>query len=129
MTIDQMFPEVIDKSLMTKKFDRKKIYESLLEETDLTEKQADLITLNVCRFIIQISNKIKIMTSPMIREIINVILLKFGFEKARLQYTRIGLPFHDISQLPSTYNITTHVLEEYKNIQDIIHKLEENKND
>ena len=128
MNFDQMFPEIIDKSLMSKKFDPKKIYESLLEETDLNEKQSESITLNVCRFIIQISNHIKIMTSPMIREIVNVMLLKFGYEKARLQYTRIGLPFHDLSKLPSTYNITKHVLEEYKNVKDIINKLEENKN-
>jgi hypothetical protein len=32
----------------------------------------------------------------------NVQLLKLGFEKERLQYTRIGLPFHDLQELSST---------------------------
>lgn len=127
--MNNLFPEIIDKTLMTKKFDHRRIYESLLEETDLAEDQANHVMIETCRFIVQVSSKIKIMTSPMIREIVNVILLKNGFEKARLKYTRIGLPFHDITHLPSTYNITTHVLEEYKNVQDIIIKLEkENKN-
>ncbi len=26
-------------------------------------------------------------------------MLKLGFEKVRLQYTRIGLPFHDLQKL------------------------------
>jgi anaerobic ribonucleoside-triphosphate reductase len=128
MTLEDLLPKIIDKSLMSKSFDPKKIHDSLLEETSLPDADAHFIMTEAIRFIVQISNKIKIMTSPMIREIVNVTLLKYGYEKERLQYTRIGLPFYDISLLPSTYNITRHVLEEYKNVQNIIKQLEEDKN-
>jgi len=120
----ELFPDVLCKNLITKKFDPKVIKESLRVETDLEDDQAEFITVEVCRFIIQVSGKIKIMTSPMIREIVNVMLLKYGFEKERLQYTRIGLPFYDISKLPFSYNITTHVFKEYHNVENLIKKLE-----
>ncbi len=35
----------------------------------------------------------------MLREVVNVHLLKNGFEQERLQYTRIGLPFNDLKNL------------------------------
>ena len=127
--IEDLLPEILDKTLFKKKFNVNRIYESLLQETDLPKSDAHFITTEVIRFIVQISNKVKIMTSPMIREIVNVKLLQYGYEKERLQYTRIGLPVYDISHLPSTYNITKHVLEEYKNVQDIIKQLEMDKND
>jgi len=43
--------------------------------------------------------KLELITAPLIREVVNVHLLKLGFEKERLQYTRIGLPFHDLQEL------------------------------
>jgi len=49
--------------------------------------------------------KLDLITAPLIREVVNVHLLKLGFEKERLQYTRIGLPFHDLQEL-------------FKNVQD-----------
>ena len=42
---------------------------------------------------------LKLITVPLIREVGNVHLLKLGFEKARLQYTRIGMPFYDLKKL------------------------------
>jgi len=121
---DSLVPEIIDNSLSKKKFDHHKIYESLLRETSLLPEQAKLITLECLRTIIDIAHKIKTITAPLIREIINVKLLQYGFEKARLEYTRIGLPVFDITNLPSTYNITTHVLEEYKEVIKMIRELE-----
>ncbi|MDH3324155.1 MAG: hypothetical protein OEL89_00790 [Candidatus Peregrinibacteria bacterium] len=95
-----------------------------MRETSLLPEQAKLITLECLRTIIDIAHKIKTITAPLIREIINVKLLQYGFEKARLEYTRIGLPVFDITNLPSTYNITTHVLEEYKEVIKMIRELE-----
>ncbi|MFX0023958.1 MAG: hypothetical protein ACFE9S_16650 [Candidatus Hermodarchaeota archaeon] len=43
-----------------------------------------------------ISANLKLITAPLIREVVNVHLLKNGFEEERLQYTRIGLPFYDL---------------------------------
>ena len=41
----------------------------------------------------------KLITAPLIREVVDVHLLKLEFEKARLQYTRIGLPVYDLQKL------------------------------
>ncbi|MFX1417367.1 MAG: hypothetical protein ACFE9N_00455 [Promethearchaeota archaeon] len=73
------------------------IYRSLLRETTISKLNAQKITEEVLRFLI--SANLKIITAPLIREVVNVHLLKNGFEKERLQYTRIGLPFYDLKEL------------------------------
>ncbi|MHA1931429.1 MAG: hypothetical protein ACW96X_02755 [Promethearchaeota archaeon] len=73
------------------------IYQSLLKETDLPKIDAKKVTEHVTRFLI--SANLKLITAPLIREVVNVHLLKLGFEKARLQYTRIGIPFYDLQRL------------------------------
>ena len=73
------------------------IYRSLFRETSLTKSDAHRFTEEVIRFLI--SAKLKLITAPLIREVVNVHLLKNGFEKERLQYTRIGLPFYDLKRI------------------------------
>ena len=73
------------------------IYESLLKETEISKENASKITEQVTRFLI--SAKLKLITAPLIREIVNVHLLKMGLEKCRLQYTRIGIPYYDLEKL------------------------------
>lgn len=41
----------------------------------------------------------RLITAPLIREVVNVHLLKNGFETERLQYSRIGLPFYDLKEV------------------------------
>lgn len=76
------------------KFDPDRIYVSLLKETNLSEQDAEKITLDVFRFIT--SSNLKILTAPLIRELVSYTLSKFGFEIARLQNTRIGFPYNDL---------------------------------
>jgi len=73
------------------------IYRSLLRETSLSKDDAHRITEQVIRFLI--TANLKLITAPLIREVVNAHLLKNGFEKERLQYTRIGLPFYDLKQI------------------------------
>ena len=92
-------PEVLYKDkesgIMQKdKFDPNRIYISLLKETDLSEQNAQKITIDVFRFIT--SSNLKILTAPLIRELVSYTLSKFGFEIARLQNTRIGFPYKDL---------------------------------
>jgi hypothetical protein len=56
------------------------IYRSLLKETELTKVDAKKKTEQVTRFLI--SANLKLITAPLIREVINVHILKMGFEKA-----------------------------------------------
>jgi anaerobic ribonucleoside-triphosphate reductase len=76
------------------------IYQSLLKETDLSKRDAKKVTEQVVRFLI--SADLKLITAPLIREVVNVQLLRLGFERERLQYTRIGLPFYDLKRLSET---------------------------
>jgi len=94
-------PEVLFKNktsgiVKRDKFDPKRIYVSLLKETNLSEQDAEKITIDVFRFIT--SSNLKILTAPLIRELVSYTLSKFGFEIARLQNTRIGFPYKDLEE-------------------------------
>ncbi|MFX1388657.1 MAG: hypothetical protein ACFE9Z_01170 [Promethearchaeota archaeon] len=73
------------------------IYQSLLKETNISKINAKKITEEVLRFLV--SANLNLITAPLIREVVNVHLLKNGFEKERLQYTRIGLPVYDLNNI------------------------------
>ena len=99
--IIQSFPEVLYKDkkegiVKKNKFDANRIYERLIKETSLSEKDAEKVTLDVFRFIA--SSNLKILTAPLIRELVSYTLSKFGFEIARLQNTRIGFPYKDLEE-------------------------------
>ncbi len=104
------------------------IYRSLLKETELTKGDAKKITEQVTRFLINAN--LKLITAPLIREAVNVHLLKLGFEKARLQYTRIGFPFYDLQRLFSrtkkigcwgiVIKIVKWIISEFKAVGDLI---------
>ena len=79
------------------KFDREKIVRSLIKETGLDRKTAEEIALDVEETIRR--SKIKFISAPLIREIVNVKLLERGLEKERANYTRLGLPVYDVNQI------------------------------
>lgn len=92
-------PEVLYKDkksgiVQKDKFDPNRIYNTLLKETELSEQDAEKITLDVFRFIT--SSNLKILTAPLIRELVSYTLSKFGLEIARLKNTRIGFPYKDL---------------------------------
>ena len=76
------------------KFDPNRIYVSLLKETELSEQDAEKVTIDIFRFIT--SSNLKILTAPLIRELVSYTLSKFGLEIARLKNTRIGFPYKDL---------------------------------
>jgi len=107
------------------------IYRSLLRETNLSKGNAHRITEQVIRFLI--SANLKLITAPLIREVVNVHLLKNGFEKERLQYTRIGLPFCDLKEIftdpdkneTAISEIINWVIQEYYAVDKLINNEEE----
>ena len=108
------------------KFDPDRIYVSLLKETNLSEQDAEKITLDVFRFIT--SSNLKILTAPLIRELVSYTLSKFGFEIARLQNTRIGFPYNDLEAKIADCNdvdelkefIYTGVIDEFNEVKKLI---------
>jgi anaerobic ribonucleoside-triphosphate reductase len=124
-------PEVLYKDkeagiVKKKKFEPIRIYNSLLKETELSEQDAEKITLDVFRFVT--SSNLKILTAPLIRELVSYSLLKYGFEIARLQNTRIGFPYNDLKDKISESNniaelkefIYTWVIEEFNEVKKLI---------
>jgi len=124
-------PEVLYKDkesgiVKKNKFEPIRIYNSLRKETELSEQDAEKITLDVFRFIT--SSNLKILTAPLIRELVSYSLLKFGFEIARLQNTRIGFPYNDLKDKISECDniaelkefIYTWVIDEFNEVKKLI---------
>jgi len=78
-------------------FDRNKIVESLVKEAnvpiDLAQKIAREAENRLSEF------KTKYLTAPLIREIVNALLVEKGLEEYRHKLTRLGLPVFDVTQL------------------------------
>ncbi len=124
--VKHMLPDVINSKLEVVKFKPEAIINSLSLETDITRDEANLVTLEVIRKII--SADLKILTAPLIRELVNATLLSKGFELYRYQYTRLGFPFYDFgkkleSQNISSEDIFNHLKTEYVEVQKLINKI------
>ncbi|NOZ59284.1 MAG: anaerobic ribonucleoside-triphosphate reductase [Euryarchaeota archaeon] len=78
-------------------FDRKKIVESLILETSLPREIAENIAREAEGELRRL--KLEFISAPLIREVVNVKLLEHGFEEARANYTRLGMPVYDASRL------------------------------
>ena len=78
-------------------WDRQKIVDALLKETDLDIKTSDEISREV-QETIERSN-IKYITAPLVRELVDAKLIEHGLEDARKHHTRLGVPLYDVDQL------------------------------
>lgn len=79
------------------RFNRKKIIESLIKETQIDEETASEVSLEVEKELERLN--LEYVTAPLIREITNVKLLERGMEKERARYTRLGMPVFDVKSL------------------------------
>jgi len=78
-------------------WDREKIVSALLRETFIDPDTARKISLEVEDLIRKAG--ITVITSSLIRELVNAKLIENGLEKARRQHTRLGMPLYDVEQL------------------------------
>lgn len=78
-------------------FDVNKIAESLIKEAGLPIELAQKIAKEAERRLVKA--KTKYLTAPLIREVVNAILIEKGLEEYRHKLTRLGLPVHDVSSL------------------------------
>lgn len=78
-------------------FDINKIIEYLIRESEMPEKLARTIANEVK---LKLSNsKVNYLTTPLIREYLNGILIEKGFEEYRHKLTRLGLPPFEVESL------------------------------
>lgn len=80
-----------------KGWDRNRIVEALLRETNLDRRTAEEISLEV-ETLIQ-NARIYVITAPLIRELVDAQLIQRGLEGARRMHTRLGVPIYDVEQL------------------------------
>jgi anaerobic ribonucleoside-triphosphate reductase len=113
-------------------FEPKRVFESLVKETELSEEQANEVAIELTRRVI--SYKIEVLTSPEIREMVCSILLEKNYDKARFMYTRLGLPFYDFDKLISSSEVDedmrknkvfNQIKYEYTEIKKILENLQE----
>ncbi|MBY8982821.1 MAG: hypothetical protein KGD57_07725 [Candidatus Lokiarchaeota archaeon] len=97
-----LLPKVKTSKNTSETFDPQRIVESLIEETLLSPEQANELAIELARRVI--AYKIKVLTSPEIREMMCSILLEKNYDIARFMYTRLGLPFYDFDKLISINN-------------------------
>jgi anaerobic ribonucleoside-triphosphate reductase len=78
-------------------FDANKISNSLIKEAkvppDLAKKAAKEVEKRLLK------SKTKYITAPLIREVVNAILIEKGFEDYRHKLTRLGMPVHEVTNL------------------------------
>lgn len=76
-------------------FDVNKIVESLVKEAGMPVEQAKRIAKEAEKRLLKA--RTRYLTAPLIREVVNGILIEKGLEEHRHKLTRLGLPVHDVS--------------------------------
>jgi len=91
-------------------FDRLRIVNSLIKEAQVPLDLAESISLEVERRLVNL--QVKYLTAPLIREIVNAILIEKGLEEYRHRLTRLGLPVYDVVKtFEKASTMKTHVEE------------------
>lgn len=97
-------------------FDPNKIVNALIHEAKMPSEEAQKVAKEAEKQLLKA--KTKYLTAPLVREIVNAILIEKGFEEYRHKLTRLGIPVHDVTiqlenQQPITQTAGQTVLREY----------------
>jgi ribonucleoside-triphosphate reductase len=85
-----------------KEWNKNKIYDALMRETDISKDAAKIISQEVEKLIGDLN--IKVLTSSLIRELTNAKLLEYGLEEVRKQHSRLGVPIYDVKNIILSQN-------------------------
>ena len=78
-------------------WNRQRIVDALMRETTIDRDTAERVSREVEEQIV--SSKIRLVTAPLIRELVDAKLVEYGLEEARKLHTRLGVPLYDVDQL------------------------------
>jgi len=78
-------------------WDRTRIVQALKNEANLDERHAEKIANETEETIL--NSNVKVISSSLIREIVNMKLIEHGLEKQRLRHTRLGVPLYDAEKI------------------------------
>ena len=85
-------------------FDANKIASSLTKEARMPAELAQKVAKEAEKQLLK--SKIKYLTAPLVREVVNAILIEKGLEEYRNKLTRLGVPVHDVTSLIEQENTT-----------------------
>jgi anaerobic ribonucleoside-triphosphate reductase len=86
--------------LALEEFDTNKIANSLIKEAKMPAELAKKIAKEAEKQLTH--SKTKYITAPLVRELVNAILIENGLEEYRHKLTRLGIPVHDVTNLLET---------------------------
>lgn len=95
-----LFVRTSEEKIVT--WDRRRIVDALCRETGLSRNIAGILAREVEEEII--ASKIRTLTAPLIREMVNAKLVEYGFEEERRRHTRLGMPFYDVRRVVTLPN-------------------------
>jgi len=78
-------------------FDANKIANSLIKEARMPTELAQKVAKETEKRLLK--SKTKYLTAPLVREVVNAILIEKGLEEYRHKLTRLGLPVHEVAAL------------------------------
>jgi anaerobic ribonucleoside-triphosphate reductase len=90
-----LFVTVSEESV--EKWNREKITNALLRETDIAQDAAEKISVEAEEIIK--NSGVKYVTSALVREVVNGKLIEHGLEGIQKQHTRLGLPVYDVDEI------------------------------
>lgn len=90
-----LFVRTSDESMLG--WDRQRIVDALIRETYVDLDTAKEIAREVEELIA--TSRIKMITAPLIRELVDTKLIERGLEQARRMHTRLGMPLYDVDHL------------------------------
>ncbi|PKK86645.1 MAG: anaerobic ribonucleoside-triphosphate reductase [Thermoplasmata archaeon HGW-Thermoplasmata-1] len=83
-------------------WDKKRIYDALTRETDISDDAASIIAREVEKMVLNL--EISNITAPLLRELTNAKLIEYGLENIRRQHTRLGVPIYDAREIIVSHN-------------------------
>jgi len=92
--------------LALEEFDANKIASSLTREARMPAELAQRVAKEAEKQLIRA--RTKYLTAPLVREVVNAILIEKGLEEYRHKLTRLGIPVHDVTSLLESRNRTLH---------------------
>lgn len=97
-------PETTDMTLFVRskgeevdRWNRRRIVEALIRETGIDAETAEEVSREVEKGLF--SSGVSVLTTSLIRELVDVKLVERGLEKARRMHARLGFPLYDVDQL------------------------------
>ncbi len=80
-----------------KEWDKQKIHDALIRETNIGEDAAAIVAKEVEKLILSLD--LDYITAPLIRELTNTKLVEYGLARVRKQHTRLGVPLYDAREI------------------------------